>query len=58
VPGGARCGVEAIVAGWPAAFAATRAPGLGFTPSESLEDIIHAFIADDLEATRQDRRMG
>ena len=51
-------GVEAIVAGWPAAFAATRAPGLGFTPSESLEDIIHAFIADDLEATRQDRGMG
>lgn len=50
--------VEAIVAGWPAAFAATRAPGLGFAPSETLDDIIRAFIADDLEATRADRARG
>ncbi len=49
--------VEAIVAGWPAAFAATRAPGLGFVRSESLEDLVRAFIADDLDATRQDRGM-
>lgn len=49
--------VEAIVAGWPAAFDATRAPGLGFSKSESLEDIIRAFIADDLAATKQDRGM-
>jgi nucleoside-diphosphate-sugar epimerase len=47
--------VEAIVAGWPAAFAATRAPGLGFVRSESLEDLVRAFIADDLAATRRDR---
>ncbi|MDP3415265.1 D-erythronate dehydrogenase [Falsiroseomonas sp.] len=50
--------VEAIVAGWPAAFAATRAPGLGFVRSETLADILRAFIADDLEATRQDRAAG
>jgi nucleoside-diphosphate-sugar epimerase len=50
--------VEAIVAGWPAAFAATRAPGLGFAPSEPLADILRAFIADDLEATRRDRAAG
>jgi len=50
--------VEAIVAGWPAAFAATRAPGLGFVRSEPLADILRAFIADDLEATRQDRATG
>ncbi len=50
--------VEAIVAGWPAAFAATRAPGLGFVRSESLADILRAFIADDLEATRRDRAAG
>ncbi len=50
--------VEAIVAGWPAAFAATRAPGLGFSRSEPLEEIIHAFIADDLAATKQDRGLG
>ena len=47
--------VAAIVSGWPAAFAAKRAPGLGFAPSESLEDILRAFIADDLETTRRDR---
>ncbi|MGK7863376.1 D-erythronate dehydrogenase [Falsiroseomonas sp. E2-1-a4] len=50
--------VEAIVAGWPAAFAATRAPGLGFVRSEPLADILRAFIADDLEAMRQDRATG
>ncbi len=49
--------VEAIVAGWPAAFAATRAPGLGFARSETLEDLLRAFMADDLDATRRDRGM-
>ncbi len=50
--------VEAIVAGWPASFAATRAPGLGFVPSEPLVDVVRGFIADDLEATRRDRVLG
>ncbi|NKC30660.1 D-erythronate dehydrogenase [Falsiroseomonas selenitidurans] len=50
--------VAAIVDGWPAAFAATRAPGLGFVRSESLAEIIRGFIADDLEATRRDRAAG
>lgn len=50
--------VEAIVAGWPAAFAATRAPALGFVPSETLEALVRAFIADDLDATRRDRETG
>jgi len=50
--------VAAIVAGWPAAFAATRARHLGFTPSEPLADFITGFIADDLEATRADRARG
>ena len=50
--------VEAIVAGWPASFAATRAPGLGFAPSESLEALVRAFIEDDLAATRRDRGLG
>ncbi|MGX9963014.1 D-erythronate dehydrogenase [Roseomonas sp. F4] len=50
--------VEAIVAGWPASFAATRAPGLGFVRSEPLADVIRGFIADDLEATRRDREIG
>jgi nucleoside-diphosphate-sugar epimerase len=50
--------VEAIVAGWPAAFAATRAPGLGFARSETLVEVVRAFVADDLEATRRDRAAG
>ncbi|MBU8545130.1 MULTISPECIES: D-erythronate dehydrogenase [Roseomonadaceae] len=50
--------VEAIVAGWPASFAATRAPGLGFVPSEPLVDVVRGFIADDLDATRRDRALG
>ncbi|MBB5688692.1 NAD-dependent epimerase/dehydratase family protein [Roseomonas alkaliterrae] len=44
-----------IVAGWPAAFAATRARRLGFAEQESLEDLVRAFIEDDLAATRAER---
>lgn len=48
--------VEAIVGTWPAAFTAERARRLlGFSEQESLEDIIRAFIEDDLEATRRER---
>lgn len=44
-----------IVVGWPAAFAATRARRLGFVEQESLEDLVRAFIEDDLAATRAER---
>jgi nucleoside-diphosphate-sugar epimerase len=44
-----------IVAGWPAAFAATRARALGFAEQEPLEDLLRAFIEDDLAATRAER---
>jgi nucleoside-diphosphate-sugar epimerase len=47
--------VEAIVAGWPAAFEPLRARTLGFAAHEPLVDVVHAFVADDLEATRRDR---
>ncbi len=47
--------VAAIVGAWPAAFAATRSPALGFTRHEGLAELIQAFIEDDLDATRQDR---
>jgi nucleoside-diphosphate-sugar epimerase len=48
--------IEAIVSGWPAAFTAERARhGLGFSEQESLEEIVEAFIADDLAATRAER---
>ncbi len=47
--------VAAIVGTWPAAFAATRSPALGFTRHEGVAELIQAFIEDDLDATRQDR---
>jgi len=47
--------VAAIVGAWPAAFAPVRAPALGFSAHEALPQVIRAFIADDLEATRRDR---
>ena len=47
--------VAAIVGGWPAAFAPVRAATLGFTPHESLAELVQAFIDDDLENTRRER---
>jgi nucleoside-diphosphate-sugar epimerase len=47
--------VEAIVAGWPAAFEPLRARTLGFGAHEPLVEVVHAFLADDLEATRRER---
>lgn len=49
--------IAAIVGSWPARFSPQRAPALGFAPHESAEDLIRAFIADDLAATRLDRGM-
>jgi nucleoside-diphosphate-sugar epimerase len=50
--------IEAIVAGWPAAFAATRARALGFSAQEGAAEVLQAFLADDLEATRAERAVG
>jgi nucleoside-diphosphate-sugar epimerase len=47
--------IAAIVGTWPAAFAPVRAGRLGFAPHEPLEDLVRAFVADDLEATRHER---
>jgi nucleoside-diphosphate-sugar epimerase len=44
-----------IVVGWPAAFAADRARRLGFPEQEPLEELVAAFIEDDLAATRAER---
>ena len=49
--------VEAIVAGWPAAFRAERALSLGFSPHETLGAVVSAFVMEDLEATRRERAM-
>jgi nucleoside-diphosphate-sugar epimerase len=47
--------IAAIVGTWPAAFAPVRAQRLGFTPHESLVELVQAFVADDLQATRRER---
>ncbi len=49
--------VEAIVAGWPAAFHPERALSLGFGPHETLGAVMSAFVMEDLEATRRERGM-
>ena len=48
--------IAAIVGGWPAAFATSRAEALGFARHESLAELVQAFIDDDLEATQKDRQ--
>jgi nucleoside-diphosphate-sugar epimerase len=48
--------VAAIVGGWPAAFTAERARArLGFSEQEPLDELVRAFVEDDLEETRRDR---
>lgn len=47
--------IASIVGGWPAEFTATRARALGFAPQEGVPEILAAFRADDLDATRADR---
>lgn len=43
--------IAAIVAGWSAHFAPERALALGFPQDSSMDDIIRAFIEDDLART-------
>ncbi|HTV43691.1 MAG TPA: D-erythronate dehydrogenase [Stellaceae bacterium] len=44
--------IEAIVAGWPRALAASRAAAMGFTADAGIDDAVHAFSEDDLEAQK------
>jgi nucleoside-diphosphate-sugar epimerase len=48
-------GIAAIVGSWPALFSPVRSVELGFTRHEPVVELIRAFIADDLAATRADR---
>ena len=47
--------IAAIVGTWPASFTAERARRLGFSQQEGVADILRAFIAHDLAATRAER---
>jgi hypothetical protein len=47
--------IAAIVGTWPPAFEALHSRTLGFSAHEPVLDVVRAFVADDLEATRADR---
>ena len=47
--------IAAIVGTWPTGFEAKRGRALGFAVHEPLVDLVHAFVVDDLEATRRER---
>ncbi len=49
--------IERIVSAWPAAFDPVRARGLGFAPHEPIEEVVRAFVEDDLDATRRERSL-
>jgi alpha-glucuronidase len=40
---------QKIVDGWPRASKSARAEALGFTVDASIDEIVQAFIADDLD---------
>src|SRR5271165_550630 len=41
--------IQGIVSGWPQALAAPRAEALGFTADNGIDEVVQAFIEDDLE---------
>jgi nucleoside-diphosphate-sugar epimerase len=41
--------IQRIVSGWPQALAAPRAVALGFTADNGIDEVVQAFIEDDLE---------
>jgi D-erythronate 2-dehydrogenase len=45
--------IQAIVAGWPQGLATPRAEALGFGRDSGIDEVIAAFIADDLPLQRQ-----
>ena len=45
--------IQRIISGWPAALAAPRAKALGFSADAGIDEVVQAFIEDDLETQRQ-----
>ncbi len=45
--------IQGIVSGWPRALAAPRAVALGFTSDKGIDDVVEAFIEDDLEMQKR-----
>jgi nucleoside-diphosphate-sugar epimerase len=45
--------IQRIVSGWPRALAAPRAQALGFATDNGIDEVVQAFIEDDLERQKQ-----
>ena len=45
--------IQQIISGWPQALAAPRAAALGFTADNGIDEVVRAFIEDDLETQKQ-----
>jgi nucleoside-diphosphate-sugar epimerase len=45
--------IQRIVSGWPQALAAQRAAALGFTADNSIDEVVQAFMEDDLEMQKR-----
>lgn len=45
--------IQQIISGWPRALSALRAEALGFSADTGIDEVVRAFIEDDLEAQKQ-----
>jgi hypothetical protein len=45
--------IQAIVSGWPQALRTPRAEALGFGRDSGIDEVIAAFVEDDLPAQKQ-----
>jgi nucleoside-diphosphate-sugar epimerase len=45
--------IQSIVSGWPQALASPRAAALGFAADTGIDEVVQAFIEDDLEMQKQ-----
>ena len=45
--------IQQIISSWPQALQARRAEALGFTTDSGIDEVVEAFIDDDLETQRQ-----
>jgi nucleoside-diphosphate-sugar epimerase len=45
--------IQQIISGWPKVLHAPRAEALGFAADSGIDEVVHAFIEDDLEMQKQ-----
>jgi D-erythronate 2-dehydrogenase len=45
--------IQQIISGWPRALAAPRAVALGFTVDNGIDEVVEAFVEDDLDMQKR-----